>query len=198
MRVDLKRIGMERGWIYEGIVSTYSPEGQAHAAPMGFRSDDLKTIVVRPYKDTQSYINIRAKGCFVLNFVDDVGEFYTHIFEPEKAGMERFRRTDIDAPALSCAPAYWQCKVLAFKEDGSGRGTVTAEIIDGVGRPVLLSRAPALALECIIAATKLGVDAEKDAFLKQFLEETAALIARVAPGSRYEEIARACLAHAKG
>ncbi|MEM3030257.1 MAG: DUF447 family protein [Candidatus Micrarchaeia archaeon] len=198
MRVDLKQAGMERDWIYEGIVSTYSPEGLANAAPMGFHSSDLKTIVVRPYRETQTYANIQARRCFVLNFVEDVEEFYTHIFDTDKAGKERFRKTDIDAPALSCAPSYWQCKVLAFKEDGSGRGTITADVVDGVGKPTLLSRAPALALECVIAATKIGMDAEKDAFLKRFLEEAAATIARVAPKSKYEEIARGCLTRTRG
>jgi len=197
MRIDLKQAGMEKGWIYEGIVSTYSDEGGANAAPMGFHTDDLRTIVVRPYRQTQTYLNIQVRGCFVLNFVEDVWEFYTHIFEPEKARGESFRKTDIDAPALSCAPSYWQCKVLAFKEDGSGRGTVTAEPIDGVGRPILLSRAPALALECIIAATKIGLSTEKDAFYRRLIEEAAAAISRIAPRSRYEEIARKCLEHAR-
>jgi hypothetical protein len=64
--------------ILEGIVTTVSPEGAAHVAPMGPRvapdphTGELARFALRPYRTAQTYRNLRAHGEGVLHVTDDV------------------------------------------------------------------------------------------------------------------------------
>jgi hypothetical protein len=59
--------------ILEGIVTTISPTGDVHIAPMGPRVDtDMRRFLLRPFNTAQTYHNLRAHGEGVLHVTDDV------------------------------------------------------------------------------------------------------------------------------
>jgi hypothetical protein len=59
--------------ILEGIVTTLSPAGEVHIAPMGPRVDpDGKRFVLRPFRTAQTYQNLKSHGEGVLHVTDDV------------------------------------------------------------------------------------------------------------------------------
>lgn len=59
--------------ILEGIVTTISPEGVLNIAPMGPRVEpDMHQFLLRPYKTSTTYRNLKALGEGVLHVTDDV------------------------------------------------------------------------------------------------------------------------------
>lgn len=60
--------------IFETIVTTCSPSGVAHMAPMGVR-EEQGTLVLAPFKPSTTLENVRATGYAVVNYTDDVRIF---------------------------------------------------------------------------------------------------------------------------
>ncbi len=59
--------------ILEGIVTTVSPDGAVHIAPMGPHVDaGMERFLLRPYPTAQTYRNLKAHGEGVLHVTDDV------------------------------------------------------------------------------------------------------------------------------
>jgi hypothetical protein len=60
--------------IYESIVTTSSPSGETHVAPMGIRRNgDL--VILRPFKPSRTLDNVLATRCAVVNFTTDTRVF---------------------------------------------------------------------------------------------------------------------------
>jgi uncharacterized protein len=60
--------------IHETVVTTCSPTGMPHVAPMGARFEREKVILM-PFRPSTTYDNIMATGCAVMNFTSDVRVF---------------------------------------------------------------------------------------------------------------------------
>lgn len=61
--------------ILEGLVTTLSPEGELNIAPMGPKIPadmSLGTFVLRPYRSSTTYRNLKAGGAGVFHITDDV------------------------------------------------------------------------------------------------------------------------------
>jgi hypothetical protein len=59
--------------ILEGIVTTLSPQGALNVAPMGPRVDAaMRRFVLRPFRSSTTYQNLKACGEGVLHVTDDV------------------------------------------------------------------------------------------------------------------------------
>ena len=61
--------------VLEGIVTTMSPEGELNIAPMGPKIPadlNMGTFVLRPYRTSTTYRNLKAGGAGVLHVTDDV------------------------------------------------------------------------------------------------------------------------------
>lgn len=64
--------------IFETVVSTVSPAGEVHLAPMGVRYEgegDAAVVVLMPFKPSTTLDNILATRRAVLNLTDDVRVF---------------------------------------------------------------------------------------------------------------------------
>jgi hypothetical protein len=58
--------------ILEGIVTTVSPEGVLNIAPMGPKVEPaMRRFVLRPYRTSTTYRNLKARGEGVLHVTDD-------------------------------------------------------------------------------------------------------------------------------
>jgi hypothetical protein len=59
--------------ILEGIVTTVSAAGEVNIAPMGPRVDaGMERLLLRPFRTSQTYRNLKAHGEGVLHVTDDV------------------------------------------------------------------------------------------------------------------------------
>ncbi len=61
--------------IFETVVTTCSPAGGVHIAPMGVRYVASDTVVLMPFRPSTTLANIERSGCAVLNLITDVRVF---------------------------------------------------------------------------------------------------------------------------
>jgi hypothetical protein len=60
--------------IREVIVTTVSPAGAVHIAPMGIR-EEAGEVLLQPFRPSTTLENVLATGCAVVNYTDDVRVF---------------------------------------------------------------------------------------------------------------------------
>lgn len=60
--------------IRETLVTTLSPDGRAHLAPMGVQTDGER-LVLAPFRPSRSLDNLLRERCAVINYCDDVRVF---------------------------------------------------------------------------------------------------------------------------
>lgn len=58
--------------IFEGVIATRDATGAAHLAPMGFRREGARLLVIAPFVPSGTLDNLRRDGIAVMNLVDDV------------------------------------------------------------------------------------------------------------------------------
>ena len=59
--------------ILEGIVTTRNNRGEMNIAPMGpIVEESMETLLLRPYKTSQTYQNLIRHPCGVFHVIDDL------------------------------------------------------------------------------------------------------------------------------
>jgi hypothetical protein len=192
--------------ILEGLVTTLTPEGAPHLAPMGPRVDDRwQCFTLRPFQTAQTYRNLKALGEGVLHVTDDV-------LLLARAALGRVEPMPPLAPAM-CVRGHVLCDACRFFEfrvrsidDGAERVAIEAEVVHSgrlrdffgfnrakhavVEAAILATRADFLPLADILAEyRKLAIIVDKTggsqeqqafAFLREHMDGIAA--ARAAMG----------------
>ncbi|WP_157269148.1 DUF447 domain-containing protein [Azohydromonas aeria] len=105
---------MTNDQIFEVVVSTLSPDGQPHHAPLGVRYRGNE-VVLMPFKPSTTLMNLLGTGCAVLNVVVD-----TRVI----AGCVTGRRNWPVLPArvvrgvrLECALRHLELRLLHTQDD---------------------------------------------------------------------------------
>lgn len=100
--------------IHEVIVTTLTPDGQPHHAPMGV-SEVNGHFFIKPFKPSTTYDNLKRNGQFCINYTDDVRVF---------AGALTGRRSwpslpcqIIDGQYLEQALAHSELQVIDIDDD---------------------------------------------------------------------------------
>lgn len=162
--------------IHECVVTTLTPDGKPHIAPLGLIEQDGFWIIA-PFRPSATLFNLMTGRKVTASFTDDV-----RIFARLVAGHRSFPLTDIaawPAPRLSGALAHAELEVVNF-EDDEQRPRFFCQIIRAVThRPFLgMNRARAAVLEAAILSTRLDrlprekIDSEI-AYLKIAIDKTA-------------------------
>ncbi len=178
----LRKLGFRRNWIYETIVTT-KVRGKLNSAPIGVWTDDFKTIHLEVYKTNRTCDNILKKKEFVINLPKGIGIFYESMFkegEPDIPG-----KSDVSL----------KMRVLDVKDLGD-RVRILSEIADSEirGKPKLVNRAEHLALESLIAYSKLPfVSGKEKEFLEEKIRDNYRVICKSAPGSGFQGLVRGLL-----
>jgi len=189
----LEALGFRKDWIYETIISTYSG-AKAHSAPMGVSTPDRTALAVEIYKTSETCANILSKKAFCVNLSSDISLFYDSSYKKE--ALIYGRADNIDAPILAQADASLEVSVLE-EEDLGDRMRFTGKIAGyssgrEPGAIKLINRGDALALEALIAATKIpSASAEEKDLLVKEIRRICRVVSRVAPGSDAERLANA-------
>ncbi len=145
--------------ILEGIVTTLSPEGIPNLAPMGPKVEDesLRRFILRPYRTSTTYLNLRERGEGVLHVTDDVLTLARAAIETVKDASYR--------PAEAVAGVIWlgACRYHEFRvislDDREARTTILAETVAwGHLREMFgLNRAKHAVVEAAILATRIDI-----------------------------------------
>ena len=139
--------------IYETVVTTSSPAGLVHVAPMGVRYDG-EVVVLMPFKPSTTHDNIVATGAAVLNIVID-----TRVF----AGSVTGRRSWPTVPAehvtgarLACALSHVELR-LHTRQDDAQRPVLRMQRVSETqhGRFAGFNRAQAAVLEGAVLVSRL-------------------------------------------
>ena len=198
----LTDLGFLKETIAETIVSTYDCDGKPNAAPMGVTMQDEQHLIVDLFNSSQTYRNIKANRCAVVNLTGDIEFFYRSAFKEAnpngKLPVEWFKRSQlVNAPKLSLAEASIEVSVERLElTDEKGimktRAILKVEsILAAFKYPQAFSRAKSLTLESIIHATRVKVlindkkQKTRVAKLLEVISDCHQVVNRVAPNSSY-------------
>jgi hypothetical protein len=181
---QLQKIGMQKGWIYEVIVSTYGGD-KPHSAPFGVWTDDFVTLNMEIFSDSSTLKNIIELKEFAVNLVDDMTIFYNSLFD--EANVEYRDSLNINAPVVRNASAIIEAKLKKVENKGNRFHLESMPVNLEVNQPVkLINRAEAIVIESLILATRLPyLPGSK---VQEVLRENYRIVRKVAPGSQCERI----------
>jgi hypothetical protein len=69
MNMDLSSIGMEKGLLYETIVTTVNEDGTSNAAPIGVICKDKKEVVIHLHHGSRTVRNVKRNHIFIVNIL---------------------------------------------------------------------------------------------------------------------------------
>lgn len=186
--------------ILEGIVTTLGPDGVLNIAPMGpIVEPDMARFVLRPFRTSTTYRNLKAHGEGVLHVTDDVlllarAAIGNDVQAPTRpASVVRGR-------VLTGACYYYEFKVNIF-HDQEDRTTLQAETVaSGRFRDFFgFNRAKHAVIEAAILATRtafLPIPEILDEYrkLKTLVEKTGGEAEHAAFALLWEHVQAAALA----
>ena len=153
----------EERTILEGIVTTTAEDGSTNVSPMGPIVDEpivdgpIDTLVLRPYRTSTTYQNLKRTGVGVFHVTDDVELI-------ARAAVDRLEAEPnwIDCEAVDGRILADACRWYAFRvaelDDRQERTEIVARVVDrGRLRDFFgFNRAKHAVLEAAILATRLA------------------------------------------
>lgn len=187
--------------ILETIVTSQSPEGKTHIAPMGIHVVGEEMLVM-PFRPSTTLDNILASGCAVLNHTDDVRVFAGCLTGRRDWPLAEAEKLPIKRLAESLSHRELE---LARVEDDDLRPKLYCRVVHEANHAPFqgFNRAQFAVLEAAILASRLHllpwakVEAELD-YLRIGLEKCAGEREREAWGWLMEKIAAFRLSQQEG
>ncbi|MFM9914598.1 MAG: DUF447 domain-containing protein [Rhizobacter sp.] len=162
--------------IYETVVTSVSPAGAPHVAPMGirYRGDE---VVLMPYRPSTTLDNIVATGVAVLNIVVD-----TRVFAGSVTGRKTWDTvpaTAVSAVRLACALSHVELRLIERLDEEQRAVLRLTRVHESVHAPFIgINRAQAAVVEGAVLVSRLHmlppakVDSEM-AYLQIAIDKTA-------------------------
>jgi uncharacterized protein len=69
--LDLGSIGMEKGLLYETVVTTVNEDGTSNAAPIGVICKDKNEVVIYLHHGSRTVDNVKRNHIFIVNILKD-------------------------------------------------------------------------------------------------------------------------------
>ncbi|MBP0588484.1 DUF447 family protein [Paraburkholderia sp. LEh10] len=141
--------------IHETVVTTVTPEGKPHVAPMGIRHEG-DTFFLMPFLPSATYDNIVSTGCAVVNFTTDV-----RVFAGCVTGHRTWRTIDVDSvPCVRLADtlAHAELRLVCVSHDQQRPTLVMQRIAMCAHAPFAgLNRAQAAVIEGAVLVSRLAM-----------------------------------------
>ena len=180
--------------IFETVVTTVSPQGKPHVAPMGVRYQP-GVVVLMPFVPSMTLANILATRHAVLNIVLD-----TRVFAGCVTGRKEWPTAaaeNIPGVRLRCALSHVELKLESMNDDDAQRPVLRmARVHEVAHAPFIgLNRAQAAVIEGAVLVSRLHmlkpdkIDSEM-AYLQIAINKTAGAEEREAWGWLQEAVAR--------
>ncbi|KQT85641.1 DUF447 domain-containing protein [Aurantimonas sp. Leaf443] len=163
-------------YISETILTSASPDGAVHIAPLGIIAEGEHWIVA-PFHPSRTLANIRATGTVVANYTDEA-----KIFAGCLTGRRDWPLTALEncpVPRLEAALAHDVLEVVDVKDDPVRPRFRCRVAASGQHRPFTgMNRAKAAVLEAAILVSRLSMLApekieDEIAYLKIAIDKTA-------------------------
>lgn len=145
------------GILLEGIVTTLNDDGSPHIAPMGPIVDaDFSRLLLRPFRTSITYQNLKRIGQGVLHVTDDV-----EVFARAAVGQLKELPRLLPAKAVEGVILADACRWYAFRvaslDDRDERTAIVATVVDrGRLRDFFgFNRAKHAVIEAAILATRI-------------------------------------------
>jgi uncharacterized protein len=162
--------------IYETVVTTVSPTGRPHIAPMGVRYRD-GDVVLMPFRPSTTLDNIVATRHAVLNIVVDTRVFAGSVTGRRDWPMQKAER--IEGLRLASALSHLELQLLDEKADGPRTVLRMGRVHEAIHSAFIgFNRAQAAVVEGAVLVSRLHmlplekIDAEM-AYLQIAIDKTA-------------------------
>ncbi len=145
--------------ILEGIVTSLDQNGDLNVAPMGPVVDvEFGTLLLRPFRTSRTYGNLKARPCGVFHVVDDVLLLARAAIDEWREAPETFPAERITGRVLSAA-CRWYEFVIDVCDDSQERTEMQARVVHcGRLRDFFgFNRAKHAVLEGAILATRVHI-----------------------------------------
>ncbi|MBI3862902.1 MAG: DUF447 family protein [Planctomycetia bacterium] len=142
--------------ILEGIVTSVDRQGELNVAPMGPIVDEsLTRLVLRPFRTSRTYLNLKERPCGVFHVVDDVLLLARAAIGALSEPPEHFAAVKVSGRVLSGACRWYEFE-LEDCDDSGERASMQARVVHcGRLRDFLgFNRARHAVLEGAILATR--------------------------------------------
>jgi hypothetical protein len=143
--------------ILEGLVTTLGPDDALNVAPMGPRFEgDWSRFVLRPYRSSTTYRNLKDRGEGVLHVTDDVLLLARAAIGPVPDAPTR-QAAAVRGRILLTAARYYEFRVTEV-DDREERATIRVETVASgrLGDLFGLNRAKHAVVEAAILATRIA------------------------------------------
>jgi len=191
---DKLKVIFQPNIIYEGIITFEKEDGSPHMASMGFSFNDEFEMVIRPFKDTQSYKYIKMKKKAVMNVVNDVELFFKATYG--EFSLEEFQPSyKLKVPRLKSSNLYIEVQLKDIKEDGV-RANFILEPVYVYAKKVYerpFTRVEFAVIETLIHSTRVKVFLNMKLYdelerMISLIDHYEKLVRRIAPNTKYQEI----------
>jgi hypothetical protein len=145
--------------ILEGIVTTVGPDGSINVAPMGPRVEPaMDRLVLRPFRTSTTYRNLKQTGVGVFHVTDDVWLLAHAAIGGLKWEVDLTRATAIEGVRLTDCCRWYEFKVQSIDDSGE-RSEIVADVVSsGRVRDFFgFNRAKHAVVEAAIVATRVGI-----------------------------------------
>jgi uncharacterized protein len=148
---------LPEGTLLEGIVTTLNEDGSPHITPMGPIVDaSFSQILLRPYRTSTTYQNLKRTGQGVLHVTDDVEMFARAAVGQLNTTPRLFASKAVDG-AILADTCRWHAFRVDSIEDREERVAIVASIVEyGRVRDFFgFNRAKHAVIEAAILATRI-------------------------------------------
>jgi hypothetical protein len=153
----LTNIGFSNGCISESILTTWKTDGTINAAPMGIIRVDSNHLKVKPYKSSQTFLNLLKRPCACVNITNDPELFLVTAFKQENLrsiSQPKFR-SDLSIEQADAVIFLEGLECIDISNEGSSFVGEVSSIKVLKKFPAVVSRGKAQAVEAIIHSTKI-------------------------------------------
>lgn len=150
---------LPEGTLLEGIVTTLDADGAPHIAPMGPIVDaEFNQLVLRPFRTSTTYANLKRGGSGVLHVTDDV-ELLARAAVGRLEQLPRFMPAEAVEGVILADACRWYAFRVESLDDREERTRIVARVVDrGRLRDFFgFNRAKHAVVEAAILATRLGL-----------------------------------------
>jgi len=199
----LTDLGFSKDIVVETILSTYNPDGQPNAAPIGILMKNEQCVAIKLYKSSSTYQNLMSRRCGVINITSDPELFFLSAIKEAnpnaKIPREWFEKAEIlDAPKLHMADATVEISIQKLTLINAEKTEVVCDVklVKATkALPKVYCRALFATIEAIVHTTRIKVflsgdrrQREQASMLMENIAYCRETVNRVAPNSRYAEI----------
>ena len=164
----LDRLGFSKGNIIEIILTTLNPNGTINAAPMGVVRDQTNSIIVRPYKSSNTYRNLKKSRKACINTTNKPELFFITAFKDINSDL--FPQPTFQDLAIREADASIHIEVSKEEDVNFDRPFFFSKIASiNISNlfPIAFSRGRSQAIEAVVHATHLEYQIKMSKLLEE-------------------------------